>query len=103
MKALLVNKNDDGYQASITEISGTDLPDGDVTVAVDYSTLNYKASLAITGASGAVYGLRLLEMLIKSDEQVYLMISKPAQIVPMGANVSDIVNMAALAARDASL
>jgi len=30
-------------------------------------------------------------------------LSKPAQIVPMGANVSDIVNMAALAARDASL
>ena len=54
MKALLVNKNDDGYQASITEISETDLPDGDVTVAVDYSSLNYKDSLAITGASPVI-------------------------------------------------
>ena len=54
MKALQVNKNDDGYQASITEISETDLPDGDVTVAVDYSTLNYKDSLAITGASPVI-------------------------------------------------
>jgi len=38
-------------------------------------------SLAITGASGAIYGLRLLELLLNSGEQVYLMISKPAQIV----------------------
>ncbi|NOR52454.1 MAG: UbiX family flavin prenyltransferase [Gammaproteobacteria bacterium] len=38
-------------------------------------------SLAITGASGAVYGLRLLELLIQSGEQIYLMISRPAQVV----------------------
>lgn len=38
-------------------------------------------SLAITGASGAAYGLRLLDLLIQKGEQVYLMISKPAQIV----------------------
>ena len=42
---------------------------------------NEAISLAITGASGAIYGLRLLELLIKSGEQVYLMISKPAQVV----------------------
>lgn len=38
-------------------------------------------SLAITGASGAQYGLRLLECLLAADVSVYLMISKPAQIV----------------------
>lgn len=42
---------------------------------------NNAISLAITGASGAAYGLRLLELLIQKGEQVYLMISKPAQIV----------------------
>ncbi len=38
-------------------------------------------SLAMTGASGAQYGLRLLEMLLKSRVNVYLMLSKPAQLV----------------------
>jgi flavin prenyltransferase len=38
-------------------------------------------SLAMTGASGAQYGLRLLEMLLKAEHQVYLMLSKPAQLV----------------------
>lgn len=38
-------------------------------------------TLAMTGASGAAYGLRLLECLIKAGEQVHLMISKPAQMV----------------------
>jgi len=38
-------------------------------------------ALAMTGASGAAYGLRLLECLIKADQQVYLMLSAPAQVV----------------------
>ncbi|ALP54175.1 aromatic acid decarboxylase [Candidatus Tenderia electrophaga] len=38
-------------------------------------------ALAMTGASGAAYGLRLLECLVKAGEQVHLMISRPAQIV----------------------
>jgi 4-hydroxy-3-polyprenylbenzoate decarboxylase len=38
-------------------------------------------ALAMTGASGAAYGLRLLDCLIKSGEQVHLMISKAAQMV----------------------
>jgi len=38
-------------------------------------------ALAITGASGAQYGLRLLECLLKADKKVYLMISKTAQVV----------------------
>ena len=37
--------------------------------------------LAMTGASGACYGLRLLECLIKDEQQVYLLISKAAQAV----------------------
>ena len=38
-------------------------------------------ALAMTGASGAVYGLRLLECLIQAKQQVYLMLSAPAQVV----------------------
>lgn len=38
-------------------------------------------SLAITGASGSAYGLRLLECLLQADCRVYLMISKAAQVV----------------------
>lgn len=40
-----------------------------------------RISLAITGASGAIYGIRLLECLLKADKQVYLMISSPAKVV----------------------
>jgi 4-hydroxy-3-polyprenylbenzoate decarboxylase len=38
-------------------------------------------ALAMTGASGAPYGLRLLQQLLAAGEPVYLMLSKPAQIV----------------------
>ena len=38
-------------------------------------------TIAITGASGAAYGLRLLEQLIKSGCRIFLMISQTAQVV----------------------
>lgn len=38
-------------------------------------------SLAITGASGASYGLRLLECLLQARQRVYLMVSQAAQVV----------------------
>ncbi|GGO82167.1 flavin prenyltransferase UbiX [Marinobacterium nitratireducens] len=40
-----------------------------------------RVTLAITGASGAQYGLRLLQCLLAADVQVMLMISKAAQVV----------------------
>ncbi len=54
MKAILIDKNDDGYKARLADVDEAKLPEGDVTVAVEYSTLNYKDSLAITGASPVV-------------------------------------------------
>ena len=48
-KAALIEKDDRGYRASITELPDDRLPDGDVMVDVEYSTLNYKDGLAITG------------------------------------------------------
>ena len=38
-------------------------------------------ALAITGASGIQYGLRLLECLVQARKRLYLMLSKPAQVV----------------------
>lgn len=38
-------------------------------------------ALAMSGASGAPYGLRLLQCLIEAGQQVYLMVSSPAQVV----------------------
>ena len=44
-------------------------------------TFSRTITLAITGASGAQYGLRLLECLLAADCQVYLMISRAAEVV----------------------
>jgi len=38
-------------------------------------------TLAITGASGVQYGLRLLECLLRADRRVYLLVSKAARVV----------------------
>jgi len=43
--------------------------------------MSMHVALAMTGASGAQYGLRLLECLLGADCSVSLMISKPAQVV----------------------
>ena len=43
-------------------------------------------TLAITGASGSIYGLRLLECLIQSGRRVYLLISRPGKMVVADGN-----------------
>jgi len=53
-KGILLNKTDAGTEAKIADINDSDLPDGDVTLRVDYSTLNYKDGLAITGKAPVV-------------------------------------------------
>ena len=53
--ALVVTKDDEGKTAaSVTQISENDLPEGEVTVAVDYSTVNYKDGLCIGPGGGLV-------------------------------------------------
>lgn len=54
MKAILIEKDDAGYRSTLKEIADSDLPEGDVLVAVEYTGLNYKDSLAITGKSPIV-------------------------------------------------
>lgn len=53
--------------------------DRDVVIPVNQNPLTI--TLAMTGASGAVYGLRLLECLLKAGNRVYLLVTQPAQIV----------------------
>jgi acrylyl-CoA reductase (NADPH) len=53
--ALVVNKDDDGKtSAAVEQLSLDDLPQAEVTVAVDYSTVNYKDGLCIGPGGGLV-------------------------------------------------
>ncbi|HTH45367.1 MAG TPA: alcohol dehydrogenase catalytic domain-containing protein, partial [Oxalicibacterium sp.] len=53
--SILIDKDDaDGYRAALQQMDEARLPDGDVTVRVLYSTLNYKDALAITGRGPVV-------------------------------------------------
>ncbi|OOV91420.1 acrylyl-CoA reductase (NADPH) [Pseudomonas sp. MF4836] len=51
---ILIEKDEQGYRANLQRISDEQLPPGDVTVRVAYSTLNFKDGLAITGSSPVV-------------------------------------------------
>ncbi|WP_165675292.1 acrylyl-CoA reductase (NADPH) [Metapseudomonas otitidis] len=53
-RAILIDKDDTGYRTTLAELDEARLPAGNVTVRVDYSTLNYKDGLAITGKSPVV-------------------------------------------------
>jgi acrylyl-CoA reductase (NADPH) len=48
-KAIVIEKTDSGQKAGLTDFDEKNLMDGDVTVRVEWSTLNYKDGLAITG------------------------------------------------------
>jgi acrylyl-CoA reductase (NADPH) len=48
-KALVLNQEEKKTLSSIEQIDENQLPDGEVLVSVDYSSLNYKDGLAITG------------------------------------------------------
>ncbi|MEM7709352.1 MAG: MDR family oxidoreductase [Pseudomonadota bacterium] len=53
-KALVVEKGDDGTSAAVQDLTLSDLPEGEVTVAVEYSTVNYKDGLCIGPGGGLV-------------------------------------------------
>ncbi|MGO4916851.1 acryloyl-CoA reductase [Pseudogemmobacter sp. W21_MBD1_M6] len=53
--ALIVDKDEDGKtSASVQQITLADLPEAEVTVAVDYSTVNYKDGLCVGPGGGLV-------------------------------------------------
>ena len=53
-KAIVINKDNKGYRAELGQLEESALPAGDVRVRVQYSTLNYKDGLAITGKGPVV-------------------------------------------------
>jgi acrylyl-CoA reductase (NADPH) len=53
-KALRIDKADKGTTATVAQFDEAELMDGDVTVAVEWSTLNYKDGLALTGKAPVV-------------------------------------------------
>ena len=53
-KGILITKDESGYRATLQQIDEALLNDGDVTVQVEWSTINYKDGLALTGKSPVV-------------------------------------------------
>jgi acrylyl-CoA reductase (NADPH) len=58
IKAILLTKSDERFAAQVRDLTDEELrantPEADVTIAVDYSTVNYKDALAITNQSPIV-------------------------------------------------
>ena len=53
-RAIMVDKIDGAYTVKLVQLDDADLPEGDVTVDISYSALNYKDCLAITGKGPVV-------------------------------------------------
>ncbi|MBB1090790.1 MDR family oxidoreductase [Rhodopseudomonas pseudopalustris] len=53
-RAIRIEKAEKGTTAALTQFDDSELMDGDVTVAVEWSTLNYKDGLALTGKAPVV-------------------------------------------------
>jgi acrylyl-CoA reductase (NADPH) len=47
-RAILIEKDASGQRVSVTSLDESRLPEGDVTVRVSHSSINYKDALAIT-------------------------------------------------------
>ncbi|HET7123002.1 MAG TPA: MDR family oxidoreductase [Bradyrhizobium sp.] len=54
IKAIRIDKADKGTTAALTQFDEAELMDGDVTVRVEWSALNYKDGLAVTGKAPVV-------------------------------------------------
>lgn len=59
-KALLATQNGDNISTDLVELGEKDLMPGDVTVAVDYSTVNYKDGMALTGRAPIIQTFPLI-------------------------------------------
>ena len=57
-RAIQINKSDKGQKLEFVELTEADLMPGDVTVAVEHSTVNYKDGLAVTGKAPIIRSFR---------------------------------------------
>lgn len=75
--ALVLNQEEKKTVAAIEQLNDTQLPAGEVLVAVDYSSLNYKDGLAITGKGKIIRnfpmvpGIDLVGKVLNSDDPRY--------------------------------
>jgi acrylyl-CoA reductase (NADPH) len=53
-KAIVIEKADSGQKVALTDFDDGDLMDGDVTIRIEWSTVNYKDGLAISGKAPVV-------------------------------------------------
>jgi acrylyl-CoA reductase (NADPH) len=53
-RGILIEKDEAGYRAAVTQLDEAQLPEGNVTVRVSHSTVNYKDALALTGKGPVV-------------------------------------------------
>lgn len=53
-RAIVLNNENDTFNAELTTLSNAQLPDDDVEVAIDYSSVNYKDGLALSNSSPIV-------------------------------------------------
>jgi acrylyl-CoA reductase (NADPH) len=53
-KGLLLSKDNDKFEAKLADLDEKDLPEGDVLLKIDYSTINYKDALALTNKAPIV-------------------------------------------------
>ena len=51
-RGILIEKDGEDYTATLKEIDESQLPEGDVTIKVAYSALNYKDGLSASGHKG---------------------------------------------------
>src|SRR5450631_4843060 len=76
-KALVIESTGGTVSTSIQNLDDVRLPAGNVTIAVEYSTVNYKDGLVVTGAGGLVKqyphvpGIDMAGRVIKSDDPKY--------------------------------
>ena len=76
-KALVLEQEDKKTLAGVRELAVNELPEGDVLVNIDYSSLNFKDGLAVTGAGRIVHqfpmvpGIDLAGTVAESDSPDY--------------------------------
>ncbi|ALU90714.1 MULTISPECIES: MDR family oxidoreductase [Herbaspirillum] len=91
-KGIIIKKDESGYQSAVADIADKDLPEGDVTVKVSYSTLNYKDALALSGKGPVVRkfpmvpGIDLVGTVEQSDNSAF---SKGQQVLLNGWGVGE--------------
>lgn len=76
-RALVINKTDDGQKVELSTLTEADLMEGDVTIKVEHSSVNYKDGLAITGKAPIarrfplIPGIDLAGTVLASDHKDY--------------------------------